>query len=145
MSQLSDQIAICKMTQSRYTHINITSCVCDDFDITHHKYVIFNYENKYKCICKNQHLNYTYNETNSPTYVLCLNTQMVFNIGPISNGVSSTLTERYYKPCISAKSLEAYQEKQISKLLKMYNKLRLILHFDIVRHSILLLIGINWY
>jgi hypothetical protein len=115
---------------------HLACSMCKRVDILSHRYVLFSNRNKYICSCNDGHISYSSDGSIYPGYILCLKTQSVFVRCENTLGILNIDGLGLSRPCLSADVFTVYREKQISKLLKVYNKLRLILHSDIIRHVI---------
>jgi hypothetical protein len=111
----------------------------------YHRYVIFiafDIE-RYDCNCTlNQHIAYQLSNTEHPSYILCFKTKCVLATcyeDENEPGIFSINCWRR-RACLEADCMTVYTENKILKILKIYNKLRLILHSDIIQHVIYLLV-----
>jgi hypothetical protein len=132
---LSKQIVLTKIGNPTPTNplSMVIECKCGTGSLNH-RYILFLTENKYNCNCRIKHIAYSEKQSTDSAYMLCLITRQAhfYDI----HHYTITLNKNTIRPCVSADAFAVYREKQISKLLKLYNKLRLILHSDIIRHVI---------
>jgi hypothetical protein len=141
----SQQIILKKPSRSMYNqNIILINAWCGCVDMSLHRYVIFNIASPigYRCKCKDQHIMYERSHQVEPSYLFCSKSNQVYLINREFTGRGNQAVIVYccYRPCLQQDVLWAYREKQKSKILKIYNKLRLVLHHDIVRHVIHLLV-----
>jgi hypothetical protein len=110
---------------------------CKQDNISDHRFILFSNIDKYICCCIRGHISYSSDGSRYPGYILCIKTRSVF----VSCGMRNIiLMSDSIRTCLSADVFVVYQEQQKTKLLKLYNKLRLILHSDIIRHVMAIMI-----
>jgi hypothetical protein len=96
----------------------------------------------YRCRYSTYMMCHNIDNDNKVHYILCLKTRQVYFIVTdfLVNPDVYRLDSRHIRSFINAEVMEVYRLKMINRIRKIYNKIRLVLHSDIVRHIVLLLV-----